>query len=83
MDSCRRAFLYSGIPLAKVNEMRALLELIGHPLTDSSHLRSFIPKILSKEVGLLKQELHGQYFSICFDGTTRLAIGRGGQSLCK
>ena len=66
------SFLQSGIPLTKVDELRTLLELTGQPLTHRSHLRSFIPKILSKEMDLIKEEINGQYLSISFDGTTRL-----------
>eukprot|EP00967_Tisochrysis_lutea_P044929 scaffold54507_cov30-Tisochrysis_lutea.AAC.3 len=66
------AFLASGISLQKVDEMRELFELAGHPLTHSSNLKEFIPKIRRKEVALVVAELQGQYFSISFDGTTRL-----------
>ena len=66
------SFLASGISLHKVDEMREVFELAGHPLTHSSNLKEFIPKVLAKEVALVRAELQGQYFSISFDGTTRL-----------
>eukprot|EP00967_Tisochrysis_lutea_P144069 scaffold268518_cov32-Tisochrysis_lutea.AAC.1 len=66
------AFLHGGIPLTKVDELRKVFELAGHPLTDSSHLKEFIPKILHREVAQVKEELDGLHFTISFDGTTRL-----------
>ena len=44
----------------------------GHALTDSSHLKSFIPKILRMEVDLIQSETAGECLCITFDGTTRL-----------
>lgn len=66
------SFLNSGTSLEKVEELRPLFELAGHPLTDHSHLKMFIPKILVKEVDLVRAEIADQYLTISFDGTTRL-----------
>lgn len=66
------AFLRSGIALSKVDELREVFELGGHPLTHSSHLKMFIPKILQKEISRVQCEMLNQYFCISFDGTTRM-----------
>lgn len=66
------SFLRNGLPLSKVDGMRTLLQRSGYSLTNSSHLRAFIPKIEKDEVSLLAKELHGQSISTAFDGTTRL-----------
>jgi len=66
------SFLRCGIALTKVDELRPVFELAGHPLTESSNLKAFIPKILLKEVNLIKSELEDQFMTISFDGTTRL-----------
>ena len=64
-------FLKAGIPLAKVDDLRALLEENGLKLTHSSHLADYIPLLLRQEKELLKNEIQGVPVSIVFDGTTR------------
>lgn len=68
------AFLSSGTPLERLPFFRSLLEGGGNlSLTDQSHLREYIPKIELRELHRVKQELsEAQFFSIAFDGTTRL-----------
>ena len=61
-----------GIPLQKADGMRVLLERTGKPLTDSSHLRTLVPKALARERLKLQVEYHDQFISTTFDGTTRL-----------
>ena len=65
-------FLASGVPLAKCDIFRPLLQRSGFALTDSSHLKCYIPKIEKAELLLLTQELDDQWVGISFDGTTRL-----------
>ncbi|KAL1511483.1 hypothetical protein AB1Y20_006281 [Prymnesium parvum] len=69
--------LASGTPLSVCDKFRPLLQRAGFALTDSSHLKVFIPRIEETEVKRLKKELDGQYISISFDGTTRL-----GEAIC-
>lgn len=64
-------FLKAGIPLAKVDDLRALLEENGLKLTHSSHLADYIPLLLRQEKESLKNEIQGLPISIAFDGTTR------------
>lgn len=72
--SVTETFLASGTPLERLPFFRDLLEANGKlPLTDVSHLRAYIPKIESRELQKVKEELkESKFFSIAFDGTTRL-----------
>lgn len=65
-------FLREGIPLAKVNGLRPLLERNAFSLTSHSHMAEYIPTILAEEKKRLKELIAGQPISIIFDGTTRL-----------
>ena len=67
-----QSFLAAGIPLAKVDDLRGLLERYGHPLTAVTNLRQLVPKVEAREMSRLLGELEGQYLSMAFDGTTRL-----------
>ena len=66
------SMLHGGIAINKVDDLRPLLERANNSLTDSSHLKMFIPKIETREVELLVKEAAGQRVTIIFDGTTRL-----------
>ena len=67
------SFLSSGIPLAKLDALRPLLEKHGHRLTSRSHMNELIPAVLEKEKNKLKDELQGvKQVSVIFDGTARL-----------
>ena len=65
-------FLLAGIPLAKIDELRGLLEENAVRLSHSSHLADFIPPILRNEKLLLRKELEGKEVSVIFDGTSQL-----------
>ena len=66
------AFMGSGIALAKLDDLRPLLERGGcKSLGGSSNLRTYVPKVRDTEVLRLKEELKDQYFSISFDATRR------------
>ena len=58
-----QSFLAAGIPLAKVDDLRGLLERYGHPLTAVSNLRQLIPKVEARELQRLMEEIEGQYLS--------------------
>ena len=64
--------LKNGVPLEKIDGLRAVFERAELPLCHSSNLRSFVPKIEEQEIKLLREELPGQLITITFDGTTRL-----------
>lgn len=64
--------LFAGIAINKVDSLRPLLERANFSLTDSSHLKQYIPKIETREVERVIKEISGQRVTIIFDGTTRL-----------
>eukprot|EP00734_Pompholyxophrys_sp_LG126_P000246 Pompholyxophrys_sp_v1_NODE_68_length_2521_cov_1.980130.p2 type:complete len:145 gc:universal NODE_68_length_2521_cov_1.980130:1759-1325(-) len=64
-------FLAAGIALNKIDSLRPLLEVNNWSLTDSSHLRQFIPAISKKFQENLKSELTNKKISVIFDGTTK------------
>ena len=66
------AFLRNGIPLAKIDGLRPLLERNAFSLTSCKHMTEYIPTILVEEKKRLKDAIAKQSISIIFDGTTRL-----------
>lgn len=50
-------FLGAGVPLAKVDGLRSLLEENGLRLTHSAHLAQYIPPLLQQEKEKLRGEL--------------------------
>ena len=67
------SFLRAGIPLAKLDVLRPLLERHGERLTSRSHMSEFIPAVLEKEKNILMEELKDvKETSVIFDGTARL-----------
>lgn len=68
------AFLSSGTPLERLPFFRELLEGSNqYSLTDHSHMREYIPKVESREVGKTSIEIKdAEFLTIAFDGTTRL-----------
>ena len=58
--------LQAGIPLAKVDYLRPLLESDRKErLTDSSHLSLYVPFLLEEEVKQLKEELKEANMNVC------------------
>ena len=66
------SMLSAGVPISKVDNLRPLLERAQSSLTDSRHLKVFIPKIETREVEQLIEEVADQRVTIIFDGTSRL-----------
>ena len=66
------SMLKAGLPLAKIDCFRDLLEDNGYALTNSSNLRQLLPFILEEEMASLKEEISGKHVSIIFDGTTHV-----------
>ena len=66
------SFLQAGIPLAKVDALRGLLEENAFRFTHSSHLADYIPPILMNVNQAIRNELKDKDVSVVFDGTCRL-----------
>ena len=64
--------LKAGIPLAKADCLRELLEEDSTTLTSASNLSQLLPFILHEEMAKFKSEVQGQPISINFDGTTHM-----------
>ena len=54
------SFLNGGIPLAKTDSLRPVLEKHGHRLTSSSHLALLNPAVLEKEKDKLQDKQVGR-----------------------
>ena len=67
-----QTLLKAGIPLAKADCLRELLEEDSTTLTSASNLSKLLPFILHEEMAKLKSEVQGQPISIIFDGTTHV-----------
>lgn len=69
-----RTLLRCGIPFNKVEiGLASLLEhSSGHKIGHSSDLRDYIPLVWKQETELLKSELKEEFFTVVFDGTTRI-----------
>ena len=73
----RRAELVSywmkcGHSLNSLNIFAPFLEKYARKVLDASHLWQLIPIIHAQELARVKEALHGRFFSIIFDGTTRV-----------
>ena len=53
-------FLKAGIPIAKTDMLRSLLEKNGHRLTGSSNLGQYVSMALKQEIEQIKQELEAR-----------------------
>ena len=66
-----RSFLQTGIPVAKADQVRALLEDRNPCLADTSHLPQHIPFNLEQGTELLREEVAAaDYCVVIFDGST-------------
>ena len=71
-DKVVSTFLKAGIPLAKTDLLRELLDEHAYSLSDRRGMSDLIPFILVEEQHKIKAELQGRKVSVIFDGTTRL-----------
>ena len=65
-------FIREGVPLAKVDGRRSLLERNSFSLTSCKHMAVYVPTILAEEKRRLKELIASKPIAIIFDGTTRL-----------
>ena len=62
----------AGIPLAKLNIIRPLLERNNHRLTEATHLAQYVPFVLETEKERIREEVsEAEFVSVLFDGSTR------------
>ena len=66
------AFLKVGVPLAKIDCFRELLEESSYSLSGSQHLGDLIPCIHDEENKKIKSDLANRRVSVIFDGTTHV-----------
>ena len=66
-----KCFLRSAVPLAKMVQIRELLEENSFHLSDRRHMSDLIPLLVSQEQDDIKGEIS---ISVVFDGTTRLGV---------
>ena len=65
-------FMKAGVPLAKIDHFRELLEERTYRLSDRRGMYDLIPFVQSEEQHRIRAELQGKRISVIFDGTTRL-----------
>lgn len=65
-------FLKAGVPIAKIDCFRPLLEEVGFCLAGRKPMSDLIPFILGEEKSHIRQEIDGKDVSLIFDGTCRL-----------
>jgi len=65
-------FQHTGVPFAKLEVFKELLEENAFRLSDSRHMLDFVPFILAEEKVLIKKEIEGKFVSVVLDGTRRL-----------
>jgi len=66
------AFLKAGVPLAKIDHFRELLEEHVHRLTDRRNMNDYVPFILQPQEQCIHYEINGKILSVVFDGTAGL-----------
>ena len=66
-----QGFMDAGVPLSTLGRLRALLERRGISLTDSSHMRVYIPLVQKKDMDFIEEEIGTNLFSLAVDGTRR------------
>ena len=57
-------FLQAGIPIAKIDSLRGLLEENALKLTHSSHLADYIPPLLKREKQAIREEIQDKDVSV-------------------
>ena len=65
-------FLRTGVPLAKIELFRPILEDTGYRLSGRRGMSDLIPFIHQQEQSKVKEEIEGMKVGVIFDGTNRL-----------
>ena len=69
-----KAFLQAGVPIAKLDVFKKILEENGYCLWTQWYMFDLIPFILNKEVAQIKSEVNGKFVGVVFDGTTHISV---------
>lgn len=76
-----RVFLTAGVPIAKTDDFRELLELYSpYSLTDSSQMAKNIPLVLKEMNAKTRSLIKDRFVVILFDGTPHNILVRSSQS---
>ena len=67
-----QTFLRAGVPIAKLDIFRPLLEENAFRLTGTRHMLDLVPFILNEEKARIRKEIEGKFIAVIFDGTSRL-----------
>ena len=67
-----KAFIQAGVPLAKLDEFKEILEENGYRLCTQRYMFDLIPFILNEEVAQIESEINGRFVGIVFDGTIHI-----------
>ena len=68
-----KSILEAGIPISKIDVLRVHEEKYCKlKLTNSTHMRQYIPLILEEEIDKIMIEIKGNYLVVIFDGTTKV-----------
>ena len=70
--NCLETLMKAGIPVAKLDILRPLLQSQGERLTGSQHISELIPVLHAREIAHVKTAIAGKHISIIFDGTTKV-----------
>ena len=66
------AFLKAGVPLAKLDHFRNILEEHAYRLSDRRGISDLIPFVVLEDNKRIKDAIDSKPVSIIFDGTSRL-----------
>ena len=67
-----QTFLRAGVPIAKLDIFRPLLEENAFRLTGTRYMLDLVPFILNEEKARIRKEIEGKFIAVIFDGTSRL-----------
>ena len=67
-----QTFLRAGVPIAKLDIFRPLLEENAFRLTGTRHMLDLVPFILNEEKARIRKEIEGKFIAVIFDETSRL-----------
>ena len=67
-----KAFLQAGVPFAKLDVFKEILEENSYRLCTQRYMFDLVPFILNEEVAQIKSEINGKFVGVKFDGTAHI-----------